>query len=511
MKTIISNIRSLLLFKYKSVTIILLLTIFVGIITRFVFIPFYTEFSFDQARDAEIYMQIPDGQFPAYGPTAGGFEFAVPPLYYYIMSLTTIFSHNPVWELLPMAFFSFAGIFLLMRFIYLILDKVDTGKRILLSVLGGFWWSFFTFDILTTNTAWNPNLAFACVMIFFISIIEISKTASVRKLIIYWTILGIVSSIMMDLHTSLMLIVPILLIIFTIYFVKFNNTNTRYNLLYPFFCIILILILHIPYFHSELANGWTNTKLLFGTIFGSMPSPEGTNILEIVGNFIRISLQVVERHYFQSFLSFFSIIFLLVIAITSLKVFKGNKVVWIIMWAMLILNTLILTFHPYRIQNHYFFSVQFIPLVLAIVSLAYLNEEILVQRLIFIFIISALFTSFLINVYGTYNFMARKIKIINTNDIANILNSLPDNSSICYEGLLHYEAPDSNNFEYIDKYVVHKEHNFKINCMVGDYFIFSKFISIPGGQFQIDQKDLPNESHYRLVSENYRYSIYEVI
>jgi hypothetical protein len=249
-KKIINKIR-----KYPAHSFIFVGIIFFGIFLRTYHFHDWLRFNADQSRDAEVVSQTIDGKapIPLLGPKAGGTVFRLGPAFYYFQIISAkIFGNFPDKMAYPDLFTSILAIPL----IFIILRKIF-GQKISLGLTALFAISFYA--IKYSRFAWNPNSIPFWTMLFLYSL-SLSVVFIKEKKKFVWPILaGISLGIAVQLHTVLLVVLPILTLSAAIFFILKNKKIWK-NLLIIF---VVVIFLNIPQVVSENQNKWENTKAFF--------------------------------------------------------------------------------------------------------------------------------------------------------------------------------------------------------------------------------------------------------
>jgi 4-amino-4-deoxy-L-arabinose transferase-like glycosyltransferase len=248
--------------KIKKIPIhiwILLVIIVVGIFLRTYHFHDWLRFSMDQSRDAFIISDVLDGKtaIPLLGPLAGGTSFHLGPAYYYFSLLSAkIFGNYPDKMAYPSLIFSILAIPLLFLFL-----REYFSKHISLSITGVMSFSYFFIE--ASRFSSNPNLAPFFVLLFLLSIFKITNFKNRNYL--WWSILvGLSLGIGVQLHTTLMVIMPIFTLVISAYIFK----RSKMQYLQYFIIIILIAVtVNVTQIISEINTRGENTRnFILGTI-----------------------------------------------------------------------------------------------------------------------------------------------------------------------------------------------------------------------------------------------------
>lgn len=249
--------------KQNKILLLLLFILAIGIFVRTYKFYDWLRFNADQARDATVVYGAAVGNdpLPLLGPKAGGTSFKLGPVFYYFQYISVkIFGTSPDKYAYPDLFFSILTILLL----YLLLKKVFETKISLLVVLIC---SVSLFMVKYGRFAWNPNS-----MPFFMTLFLFSAQAMLanRKREMFWTgVFGASLGIGIQLHTFLLLVLPLTAAAFFGYLAYYKNFSWKKLVL----VLGLVFFLNTPQFISEFQTNFANTKAFaMGTQVKSLSS-----------------------------------------------------------------------------------------------------------------------------------------------------------------------------------------------------------------------------------------------
>ncbi|MDO9231841.1 MAG: glycosyltransferase family 39 protein [bacterium] len=234
--------------KKHQVAILLMLIILVGIFLRTYHFSDWLRFNMDQSRDVELIENLSENnRLPDLGPGAGGTEFLLGPAFYYFQLVSAkIFGAEPEKVAYPDLFFSILsiGMFFLLAKIYF---------KIPIALALAWLYSISYFAIKFSRFAWNPNSTPFFVMLFIYALYNL---AILQKRKIAWAILtGISLGICIQLHTSLLIILPVLSFFTAIIFFKKKIISAT--------AIVIIvastIFVNIPQIVSEVRSGGANS------------------------------------------------------------------------------------------------------------------------------------------------------------------------------------------------------------------------------------------------------------
>ncbi len=442
----------------------------------------------DQIRDAFIYMNMWEGKLPTLGPGSSIGGYSLPPLYYYLVFPFTILGANLEFQVLPNALFSFLSIILLTYFLYQILAKLGTSleNNLVLSALGGLWYSTFYGEIFINNFQWNPGpIIFFSLLFLLLYEFQYSSQNSTYKSLnhkIAWIVYGIVLAILVSLHSTTLFIMPVVFFVSLVMFI-YKKRNIKKDWLLPLFSIISSLIVLFPYWQGEIPSKFANTKKIINTVLNS--SGESGGLIEKLFSSLTAYLQLGQQAYFVSYASIniiISLIFFSIITYFGIKKVRNGNI--LLIFSILIFTLFLLASSSFTGSNfhyHYKLLILIIPIIFTVITLAQTKidqdkKQLVLTSLIILSIIYSLFT----NLYFDSKFWDAKYgknRIMSTNDIVEIFNQLPEGQTICGVNL-RGSRKKINTFNYIDKYITQKNFNLVTKCNSGDFLISPKQIMI---------------------------------
>jgi 4-amino-4-deoxy-L-arabinose transferase-like glycosyltransferase len=243
--------------KNHKLLILLSLIIIFGAFLRLYNFNDLARFNTDQVRDAKMAEKILEGkEFPLLGPKAGGTYFKLGPAFYYLQAISGfIFGNNPSGMVLFVGILSVLSIPLL----FLFLRYYFSVNISLLLVLA---YSFSFYVIKYSRFGWNPNIIPFFFILFLLSLLKIIgfKDKKFGK----WHVFLIISSgIGVQLHTLLLVLMPVLILL-TYAYIFFKEK--KINFLNLIIVISGILLLNLPFFVYDFQNEGKNIKnFLSGT------------------------------------------------------------------------------------------------------------------------------------------------------------------------------------------------------------------------------------------------------
>lgn len=240
--------------KKNTPLIILALVVLAGVFLRAYNFHDWLRFNPDQARDATVISSVISGErpLPLLGPKAGGTEFRLGPAFYYFQYLSAkIFGDYPDKMAYPDLFFSILSIPLL----FFLLKKYFNPKvSLALTAI----YSFSFYAVRYSRFAWNPNSTPFWTMLFLYALLEIFTPEAKRK--VFWSVAaGVAVGIGMQLHTFLLVVLPLLVIIAFVHLVVKDKKILKYFLI----VFLVSIFLNIPQLKNEFRTGGGNVKAFF--------------------------------------------------------------------------------------------------------------------------------------------------------------------------------------------------------------------------------------------------------
>jgi|GEM_PF-318756 len=234
-----------------KVLLILVSIVFFGGMLRLSDFETLVRFNADQVRDAKVVDAMVIGtDLPLLGPKAGGTTFNLGPAYYYLLFLSgSIFGQSPEGIATIVPLLSIASIILL--FIFL---RMTFSPRLALGLTLLYATSFYV--IKYSRFAWNPNLV-PFFMLAFLVLLLVSARTNKKNSVFFSVLLGLVIGIGTQLHTILMVLMP-LLFVFDQLYLYLRDKQLAVRKLAIVFGIVFIS--YIPVFVFEWQNNGENTR-----------------------------------------------------------------------------------------------------------------------------------------------------------------------------------------------------------------------------------------------------------
>ncbi len=239
----------------KNRTVLILAAILViGAIFKLADFSDLVRFNADQVRDVRIVeSMVNEGEFPLLGPKAGGTTFKLGPAFYYLEYFSaSLFGATPEGIALIFPLLSIASVALLF-FLFRRFFPVPLALGLTLLYATAFYFTKYS------RFAWNPN-AIPFLFIAFLILLLISMETTGKRLLITYGLIGLTMGIGMQLHTTLLLLMPALFLA-----VHIRSAIEKNNYRWQEFALatMLALFCHVPFFLSDLQNGGANIRSFF--------------------------------------------------------------------------------------------------------------------------------------------------------------------------------------------------------------------------------------------------------
>jgi len=235
--------------------------ILIGIVVFGIFLRTYNfhqwlRFNADQGRDVQLVSDVIKGneKIPLLGPKAGGTDFKLGPIFYYFQIVSArMFGIYPDKVAYPDLVFSVLCIPLVFFFFCKIFDrKVSLVLTAIFSVS--------SYAVFYSRFAWNPNSTPFWTILFLYALFEIFSKKENKK--IFWSVIAAIAvGVGVQLHTTLLLFFPLLLVIIFGYAIFLKRKKSFWK--YFFIILAISLFLNTPQFINEYQTGGGNAKEFF--------------------------------------------------------------------------------------------------------------------------------------------------------------------------------------------------------------------------------------------------------
>jgi hypothetical protein len=468
------------------------LAVLLAISTRLIGFLNYTEFYGDQVRDQyvieSIWKSILSGNWSELiihlGPQSSIGGYSLPPLYYYLASIPTIVDfNNPSLSIISNTICSLLSIILGSIVVYRIIPMVTPKFRLLASSIFALLWSVFEIDVYLNSQEWNPSSVNCFLFAFILISSESWNMADVQKLDWRrWLLKGFLLAILVSLHSSTLLILPLFFVIYSIvYTYKFKNVFP------PILTIVSLAVFLTPYWLGEISTNWRNSQSIVNTIL-TKNSEISSSLLPRLDNAIASFVWLANEAYFVDLKA--GLVYLVLFIFSVIYLFQKRRYfnfsLIIIYTSIVLLFLVAISSYKETLYTHYFVVIWslgfFVPLLAWLFSLIdYLElpktrNKLKWKNLEFarlLLLSSFLLIILLSNLVYTFRFLNLKIgekRLANTNDLIQVARLILDNSTLCVDKMnlpaLQYFVRNSNNIKVV-KYDKQK-------CL---YWLHFKYIS----------------------------------
>ncbi|GIW62366.1 MAG: hypothetical protein KatS3mg090_0192 [Patescibacteria group bacterium] len=320
-------------------TLFFYLTLTAGIFLRLYNIDKTLTFLGDQGRDAIIIKRMITFQdFTFVGPPSSIGQIRLGPFYYYFIApFLALFNFNPVGLGVAVAFYSVVlSILILYFFKGLVKDEVRFilfGFLMLSPILIEF-----------SRFSWNPNLlpyTSLLTTIFFSKALQTKKT---REQIRYLVLFSFFLSISLQLHYSVLFILPVYAVFFILFLIKTDNKLKKFTAV-----LAPAIILFLPLMLFELKHKFINIKLLLQ--FLNEDKTTNLNYSSALFNFTNTLVASSLTTYKSNLLN----LGIVSIALTAGIIIK--QMVYTISSLNILLTALIFTLMRFESLPHYLFAI----------------------------------------------------------------------------------------------------------------------------------------------------------
>jgi hypothetical protein len=300
---------------------------------------------------------------------------------------------------------------------------------------------------------------------------------------IAWIFFGITVAILVSLHTTTMLIIPVTSVIASLWFVYRNRKNTLKCLL-PFLSILSANLALFMYWHSEIVRNFANTKGLVRALTekGASGEPSSnlfTRLFKAIWETVYLGNQV---FFLNDNISIFNVvvsaIFFGISLYIVIKKYRGNKT----LIGFFAITWIIFLYASSNYPDEHFYShrkilLWFAPILLAIASLAYLNFTKTFDRILGLVLIIIIGYSIATNLYFDQRYLASKYgseRLLSVADTVEIINQIPVGSTLC-DPAKKGKRKERGQYDYIDTFMTKRELTITNACPSGSYYIQPKF------------------------------------
>jgi len=274
--------------KKHWVVIALILIIVLGAFLRAYNFHDWLRFSVDQPRDARIVGDAVEGKspLPLLGPKADTTTFHLGSAYYQMSYVSAkIFGNAPDKMAYPALFLGILSIILF--FVFLREYFSERTSLLVTSVM-----SVSYFMILSSRFSSNPNLIPFFLLLYLYSFLKILNAGEKKNMIWIWSIfIGIGLGICVQLHTTLLVIMPIVTL-FVLAYLLWKNPSRTWKI--ASMIIFISLVLNAGQIKYELGNNWSNTKSFMSGLNANSDTSPVKSVLLIAACQIQANSSIVS-------------------------------------------------------------------------------------------------------------------------------------------------------------------------------------------------------------------------
>lgn len=237
--------------KKRNKIVLFILVLAIGAYLRIYRFDDLVRFNTDQVRDVLVVEKILEGEeFPLLGPKAGGTTFKLGPAFYYLEAASGfIFGNSPSGMAAFVAILAVVSIPLLFFFLRYYFSFYISLLLMLI-------YSFSFYVIKYSRFTWNPNIIPFFFILFCISLLKIMEDKN-KKFGIRHILLAVSLGISVQLHTLLLILMPILFLLAIVY-IYFKEKKVY--LLNIILISLIALLLNAPFFVYDFQNDGKNLK-----------------------------------------------------------------------------------------------------------------------------------------------------------------------------------------------------------------------------------------------------------
>lgn len=427
------QLKKILLNRYFFIFFVFSLSFFL----RFYNLPKYISFHQDQVRDLLFIKDHFDKKLPILlGPKASVGDFYLPPFWYYLMSISYLFSPSPLSPTIMVIFLNSLAVI----FIYIFCEKFFNKKT---AVFSSLLYVVSPISIEYSRFAWNPNpIPFFTILTFYFLYLYLEKNN-----IFYFIFGSIFANLTLQLHYQGFIVFSFYFIILLI----FKKINLKKFLIY----IIINLILIIPFLIYEYQNKFSNTYGIINFVLKNQNNP-----LKFFGIPFFIKFLFSDFSLFLGKIIAFKnktlglILFGLMIFFIFKNLFKKDKKIQILNYFLIF--SLIL-FFIYKNSLIDFYLLFFIPLF--IIYIVYNLIKNLKKTAIIIFFVLLFFNLKYSPTFGSYDntylWLTKTVKLITSDKnyclFYDIFSETFIENKIRYMVSLEKNQPEKNCLEILEK------------------------------------------------------------
>jgi len=334
--------------RHRFEVVLLVIILVVGGVLRFYAVGQFMHFGQDEGRDAFVVRSIAqDGDVQLLGPAApnnrpdfhlgAGFYYLLVPFYW----LSGMSPAGGAWAIALLSFLSIILVYLIGRNFF--------SWRAGLIAAGLFSVSFAM--VYYGRWSWNPNVVPFFALLIFLALFKLTKLRENNKNANYSFLLAATFGIIIQMHGTALLILPIILALFFIIY-RPQISWKKYLL-----AVLIVLLVNSPYIIHDLTNGFDNTKGFFQVITQSDSSQSLSlwtrlsNTYEVWQHFWHETLLHSQTNLLF-FILFASSVFYLLLRLWPAIKKRSAGVILVFLW--FVVPAVVFIFYKELIPYHYF-------------------------------------------------------------------------------------------------------------------------------------------------------------
>lgn len=374
----------------------------VGIFLRFYKHHDWLRFNADQGRDSQIVSDVVNGKdhWPLLGPKAGGTEFRLGPAFYEFEIISAkIFGNTPDKMAYPDLITGILSIPLLFFFLGKYFDKKTS---LTLSAI----FSVSAYAIRYARFGWNPNSSPFWTILFLYAVYEVASGKHNRKFV--WAIIaGAALGVGVQLHTTLLAILPTTAVCVFGYFTFKDKKVLKYFLVF----LAVSLLINAPQFVSEQQTGGKNIKAFFSGVKTKQQAESSilNNVVQGTSCWIQGNMDIISGYEISDTCSFnpntsmndalaftFGLVFVLGGVIIAIKYFlketnTDRKIFLGIIFAFVGITFLVFLKFAYELSVRFYLPLIFLPFLTLGFWIKYIREKYRSQYMLVLLFTAVLF------------------------------------------------------------------------------------------------------------------------
>lgn len=480
-----------------SIAIAIAVSLVTCVVSAFRYVTFDIGPDPDQIRDALVYTNMWDGQFPILGPASSVGGYSLPPLYYYLVFPWTVLGANPALQVLPNAISTLLATVGVAVLTHQLLDNVAPTTRWLLSGLASLWYSLLYGVIFISTFQWNPTPApLFLILLALLYKVQYETRRSPAVQVLLWGLSGIVAAILVSLHSSTLFVVPVVFGLSSLAFwVRVWRRGDRWQLALPFVSGVTGMVALLPYWRGELDRSFANSKAIVRMVLNSGSEQTQTGVLaelgDRLGKVANTYLDLGYQLYFPlegggwATLGWAISTAILILSLgLGLWRFRGNRPLWGFLWLLWgVYFYAASSFDRDTFVFYYKLPILIMPILLVVASLAYLKPQTALHRGFIGVLLAGVFFSCTANLLWDGRYLAAQFgaqRLMSSGDLTQILAQLDEGATVC-DPRIERKRNDRNAYAYLSQYVLQKAIQTTSDCQPGHYVVHPKRVfQLPG-------------------------------